>query len=601
MNKRLETTLEWTPVALAVAAALFWSLWTLLLWSRWHPHMPWRDLFVILDQLRPLLEGEGGWRAWFSLVEPHYAAHRIALPRLLVALDVTIFHGRNHLLYAVAFAAMLTILGLWAAMARDCLRGRLALWLFACGLFATSLFAPAHLWNLVNPVNTSWHLSMALAALGFAVLVRKDGPPGTPDWLLAYLLATLSAFTTFAGVIAWLLLPAAALSGDRRVLLLTAAASLGLTLLYCLGITSDAAIAAAWNAGDPGIAEQLRRTGEAALAANDLGRITRRAALLLTWPLSAGHPALAGLMLVGSIIPLALGWWYWLRSELRGSERLHCWARLCLLLATLSLGVALAVQLGRLIEQPNHPHGPSYERYNTLVAIYWGAVAGLVVAWLARRPPIARSAGMAALIAVLYALMVPGGDYLQQEISSLQAAARLYAQGEMPELRQQTDARLLRFRPEYVYSFDRFFHDRELAYARSIPTPAAPREAGTCPPRRLQLSRLPASRDGIAALRAEVTGVRHLLTREILLTVDGSLLARLYPVHEGVARPLDLVRRRGNAWVGELLESRLPPGELLVTLVGLGGARFSCMLPAGTARQSTAFDPGGTAGDVPVR
>ena len=49
MKKRLETTLEWTPVAVAITAALFWGLWTLLLWSRWHPHMPWRDLYVILD------------------------------------------------------------------------------------------------------------------------------------------------------------------------------------------------------------------------------------------------------------------------------------------------------------------------------------------------------------------------------------------------------------------------------------------------------------------------------------------------------------------------------------------------------------------------
>lgn len=206
---------------------------------------------------------------------------------------------------------------------------------------------------------------------------------------------------------------------------------------------------------------------------------------------------------------------------------------------------------------------------------------------------------MAALAALLYALMVPGGDYLQQEIGSLQAAARLYAQGEMPELRRQADTRLLRFRPEYVYSFDRFFRERELAYARPVPAP--PQEAGACPPRRVQLARLPASREGVAALRAEVAGALHLTTREILLTGEGSLLARLHPVHEGRARPLDLVGQRGNAWVGEVAGGRLPPGELMVTLVGLGGVRFSCMLPAGAARHSTAFGPGGTAGDVPVR
>jgi hypothetical protein len=36
-------------VVLSVAIALFWFAWTVLLWSRWHPAMPWRELFVVLD------------------------------------------------------------------------------------------------------------------------------------------------------------------------------------------------------------------------------------------------------------------------------------------------------------------------------------------------------------------------------------------------------------------------------------------------------------------------------------------------------------------------------------------------------------------------
>ena len=49
------------------------------------------------------------------------------------------------------------------------------------------------------------------------------------------------------------------------------------------------------------------------------------------------------------------------------------------MLALMALGVALAVALGRVIEQPNHAHGPSYERYNTIVAVYWAGVFGLLL------------------------------------------------------------------------------------------------------------------------------------------------------------------------------------------------------------------------------
>ena len=164
---------------------------TLLLWWRWHPQLPWRDLFVILDGLRPLLAdaGTGEWLAF--LVEPHYAAHRIALPRLLVAADLQYFGARNLLLYLVGWVGLLLLWLLPLRLAGHTLGGRTALWWYLAGITGLFLFSPASLWNLANGINSAWHLSLSLAVAQLStispisVLVSSPpGPPVTPSPLL---------------------------------------------------------------------------------------------------------------------------------------------------------------------------------------------------------------------------------------------------------------------------------------------------------------------------------------------------------------------------------------------------------------------------------
>lgn len=570
------------------------------MWSRWHPQMPWRDIFVILDELMPLLEGDSQWRDWLVLLEPHYAAHRIALPRSLVALDISFFGGSSQLLYASGWLSIVTIFAIFTRGAWQYFCGDRIVWVFISAVAGVLLFAPAHLWNITNAINTSWHLCVALGLLAFAVLVRRDGPPGLMDWLLAYALATLSALTTFAGVIAWLLVPLAGLSGRRRTLMITVCLSLFLTFLYTRGISSDARIAATWNAGDPAVIADIQDAGRSAIEANDVTRIVRRAMTLLCWPLSASQPVIAGLFFALSLIPLGIGWFRMLMPPSAHAGGLHPWQKLCLLAGAWCLGVAVAVQLGRVIEQPNYAHGPSYERYNTIVALYWVAISGLLASALVRLQGWRRVAGLAAILLGIHVIIVPGGAYLQQEISSLQTAGRLYAAGEKPALREGLDMRLLRFRPEYVYHFDDFFQSRELAYAHLPAIDPAADALPDCPSGLVDLKYVPAAGGGLAGIGATLQGGFHYLTRDILLSHAGALFARLYPVYQGDYSPRDLASQSATRWTGAVAGDSPLPGELSITLNMVGPARLSCRLTGlGVAGNPiSAEGVGGAAADV---
>jgi len=203
---RLLHRLLLSATGLALALGAFWFLWTVLLWHRLHPHLPWRDLFVILDHWLPLLEGGDLSSYWQFLIEPHYAAHRIALPRLIVVMDMTFFHGQNHLLHAGAWLGMFGCLGIYFGMARGYFQNDRIGYFFCLGVVTTLFFAPAHLWNLINAINATWHISFAFAFAAFFILLRSPGQPRLVEWSLAYGCATLAAFTTFTGVIVWLLL-----------------------------------------------------------------------------------------------------------------------------------------------------------------------------------------------------------------------------------------------------------------------------------------------------------------------------------------------------------------------------------------------------------
>lgn len=562
----------------ALMAAAFWMIWTLLLWYRLHPHLPWRDLFVILDNILPLLRGETSWTEWQILTEPHYASHRIAIPRLLVALDLRFFHGQSHVLYTGAWLGIVACLGITMGMARGYFRQDRMSWYFCLGIVGILFFAPAHLWNLINAINASWHISFACAFISFFILLRGPGTPGPTAWALAYGFATIAAFTTFVGVIVWLLLPTLALNGSRRTLAVIAGLSLLLTLGYLDGISSDAEIASAWDSQNVAVNNEMHEIGLEAMAANTPLIIIHKAMKFLAWPMSSTQPT-AALVLVGlSFMIIAYFWLGFLYPQKLTRSELHPWLKLSLLIATLGLGIALATQLGRIIEQANHANGPSFERYNTVVAVYWSGIFGLLLSLLNRLPDRPKIGLMAISLAVVTLLIVPGGHYLKQEILSVEYAAKLYAGGETPALRSKVGKKMLHFKPEYVYSFDAFFDKYELAYY-------APEEVANhldkppeCDIEKIGATLSKSRKKGFKKIEGQLVGPLALMSRDVLIYKDDQLAARLTPRHGGDYSPLALLNPAYNSWLGHIASTVSRNKQLQVLVNALGPASFRCRI-----------------------
>jgi len=294
---------------------------------------------------------------------------------------------------------------------------------------------------------------------------------------------------------------------------------------------------------------------------------------------------------------LGYHWFRYFQSVARARQNYAPWLSLCLFIATLCLGVALAVQLGRVMEQPNYINGPSFERYNTIVAVYWAGIFGLLLSSLVSLSDCLRLLLMTLVLVTLNALLRPGGSYLEQEILSVELAAALYTGGETPSLKEKINKKLLRFKPEYVYSFDDFFTARELAYKN----PVRPLKTNTglkdCDPQTIAIAFSPSSRPGFVTIESQIHGLPGYLTRDLLVFSNGRLAARLVPEHRGDYSPMGLLHPSANHWVGHIKNQASRRLKLELQGNTLGNRFFRCKIPT-TAGKSHLRDTNRIAPDV---
>ena len=565
-------------LAVTALIALCFFVWTLLIWYRYHPHLPWRDTVLLLSAVVPVvdtgvsLEGLLGW------LEPHYGAHRIFLPRALVALDVAFFSGQNHLPMAAAWASLLLMAGVFWRFARRRFSGNLRIAILALSLAVLYLFSPSHVWNLANPVNTSWHLTVAFSILAFTVLLDKKDQPSWRQWLWAFLLAGLAALSTFGGVIAWLLLACLALLLRSPFILPVLLSSTILVVLYCQNLVSDASVGVNWTLGTPEVVAKIQQESHTALAANTPWMIALKATRFLTWPLTASHTWLAGILSAASVGLLILTWFRVIRRGLSGGERYSRWLELCLLAATLCAGIAVATQLGRILSHPNHIHGPSQERYQTVVVLYWFSVSGLILAASAAWPTWKRLPVHFACVLLALVLSAPLGDYLKEEIGSLEYAAALYLKGERAQLRDPVAGKLINFFPERVFRFDAFLTRRELAYRVPVAAPDAGPASEHCAPGRFHWWLEKTERPSVQSMTLSLQGSEAWTAREISLFHRQHLVGRLYPQHRGDYTPLALLAKQHNQWRGLLEPPAAGSGPLRVVVRTLFGPRPVCII-----------------------
>ena len=572
---------EWLVVALALLLATLWTGWTTAVWFRYHPQLPWRDLFLVLGQVLELQGENATFRLW---IEPHYGTHRIAIPRLLMLLDTRYLAGQNHSFYALGWVSLIAITVLYTRLASGCFRDLRTL-IFVASLALIWLFSPSHLWNLVNPINISWHLSFAGVLLAFFLLLQKPGAAGVLRWGLAYLLCAASAFCTFAGVIAWLMLPVIAMLYQRRALLPALVLSVTSAGLYSAGMSSDAVLASQWDIGTPAVIEQIRGAAEAALAANTPLHIAEKTLRFLTWPYSAESPLAAKVLGLGSIAVLALYAVSTARAALRRHEKPSAWISFCLIVAGLCLGVAVATQLGRVLVHPNHIHGPSYERYQTVVVMYWLSLSGLLLAHKPRSGARAAAIGLA-LVALALVQQAPAGSYLREEIQSAESAARLFNRGRLAQSRGLSPTPGNRFTPEFVYSFDAYYVKNQLAYRAPAAPVAGLDQLAACARGAVRLSRGPVQgfpefpRETAPRTATAEFGVpRGWAIRAVLLYQGEQLVGRLSPVHQGEYRPHTLLSAHNTRWQGLVLPAAR--GEFSVLLETATGIEAWCRYSPG--------------------
>ncbi len=555
-----------TLASLALIAGLACLLATIVLWYRLHLHMPWRDMYLVMSYWVPLLENGAGEHWLAELFSAHYSSHRITLPRLIIAADLLFGNGQNQWFYFCGWLAAFAMLLMYVSQSQQAPTYQR---LFLAGIALCFLFGPSQLWNFINPINLSWHITLALAMAAFLVLLKPGTRIQPHDWILAYLLASLAAFTTFGGVIAWLLLP---LAGARRTGAVPLAALFSLSVLFAVlyswNLQADADIAMRWTQGNPDAIAQVQELASAAIASSNPLSLSWGAAQMLSWPLSEGQAGLgASLTLISSLLFLLPLWQ--LVSSRRGTDPPPTnWSLFCLCLAALCVGLALATQMGRLLEQPNYIHGPSFERYQTIVGLYWMAFFGLFITEAPRLRNSAAWQHLAACLGLTWLLMVPGGHYLEQEIENISSAKRIFAQGEQGDMPAARNLAKLHAGPQFIYSFDDFLRARQLAYHRGEPS-VTTAETLACEASGVHLE-WQANGNGDQELRLQLPWRQFAGSRELWLSSHQALVLRLYPVHEGDYSLRALLTPGKNSWQGQINDLPNLDALLLVHKTPLG-------------------------------
>ena len=348
--------------ALSVVLAALLVQGQIQLWWLFHPHLPLKDTWHVLPLVHQVLTD--GWLSVSAAnwLEPHASAHRVAFTRLLMALDYRWFAGQNHLLYA---CTGLSLGWLWLAYMRA-FRGSGASGntqcCFQAALILIFLLAPGQFFNLINPINQSWFMALALSVAALLCALRG----GSLSLGLACLIGTLAAFTNFSGALVLLLLPVAAVLADspRRRVVPVALYCLVFLAVYQHGMQSGFGVLLEYRAQHPdkfpdGLSALLLVCAQAMF----LGTLKYLGSPLSThwlWP--------AGALVAVSMVFLCNR----LYAALTRSGPKNPGEMSAILVACLCAGTALATQFGRLLFD-----SPDALRYQTVVMLYWLSICCL--------------------------------------------------------------------------------------------------------------------------------------------------------------------------------------------------------------------------------
>lgn len=586
----IPTIIGWLNGVALIVLGFFCASWTVLMWSRYHVHMPWRDTLSLLPELTPIIENGAQWSDIVALVDPHYSVHRVLIPRLLLLLDVRYFHGQGHLLYAMGWLALFAIATLHISRASAEFSRRPTFLLILIGTALIFIFAPAHSWNLLNPLNISWQLSIGLSLLAFWSLTRSTEPPRMGTILLAYILTVAAAFSNFSGVIAWLLVPVILIWYRSQWSIAGSLLSATMIVMYTWNVHSDAEVAISWASSLPSSAASSAFTEDALkrIAANSPLTILGNAIHLLGWPLSRHQPLLALGIVVLSLLLLMCSFIQLICDWVRREEGRSQWQLYCSIGATYCVGIAVSVYLGRIFPYPDEVHGPSQERYQSFVTLYWMYSCGLLIYLIAPMKIPGRLLGYLLLnTGVISLIFMARSDYLENEIKSLEYAHIMFQIGENSAMHLQPSDVAASFTPRYALAFDPFFKRHLNAWYKPQGYDSNPPATKKCERLGISLKSVKPSSAFSTLLQnpfdttfyeARTHQLINLRIRDLVLFRDNTAIGRLTPIHTGNYAPWQLVNVTHTVWMGGVADRATGPETLTLRLNLWPGTSRYCHL-----------------------
>ncbi|MCY4427112.1 MAG: hypothetical protein OXC05_08790 [Halieaceae bacterium] len=368
-------TLQFIPGAAVLLLGVYFLLGQFMIFLQFHPHIPARDTWKIMPLVMQVLDYGWGATDLREGVALTSGAHRIVLSRVLMTLDYQFFQGQNHLIFFSAYASLIALAAMYLYNFRLLGRKHYLPALLPQGLVIVWLFSPGHLYNLLNPINTSWFTALGCSAASLLLLftpVRLNKPT---LWLLAWSLAALAAMSNFSGLLVWCLLPAAAfLRNDSRTTMLVAALlSLLVLSVYLQDVHHSLRILITNQQARELLKENWQAVSAVPFEVEIVFKAVRDTLKHLGAPLLLLNPLAAEMLSLLSVLGLAEAWRRQWPRRRRDPDILFC-----LFMATLCLGIALCIsQTGRFMA-----HQYDALRYRSFVMLYWLSVSGLAVALL---------------------------------------------------------------------------------------------------------------------------------------------------------------------------------------------------------------------------
>lgn len=531
-------------------------LHNLFLWLHFRVHIPVTDQAYILPLVQSVVEN-----GFFSVsinewISPASGAHRIAVTRLLMSFDYLFLDGQNYLLYFATWASILILLLVMLNAFKKSFWPEKTLIVFVAGITLAFLSSRSQLWNVVNPINSSWYITFAAGALSFTCITSIATPPSLWRFAIAYLMAVIASFSTFAGVIVWLILP---IFIAIRSLSAGAVAALISTLyiaLYLSGISTDTDQFSGELASE--LAKHLPSEPISLVdqTLHLVGAVFKNTLVFLGSPLSITHPLMANCLVVASLVILSISWLALLVSWRAGRQSLNAWMQLNLAIATLCLGTATAANMGRVILST-----PAADRYQTVVMMYWLGICGLILGFgvvRCREKPLRLLGYMMLCVTVPIVFLANPSFPITTSAKLSEAANRasvLDAFG-VPGKYLYLSA----WRSGYLNDFHTFFEINKLAHrASEVPQIPIGDSIIECP--NVQLSIAPTKWPGVVFASARVEDLWVNWHRKLpISTAQGDVLGYLFPSFEGTrARGRERTTnqttgflRRTSIWTGYL-------------------------------------------------